>query len=137
MDGVDEMEVLEDLWKVVEEVNARMSKVIRLNRDMIYITTKEKPMPRVVSKNTVKRRETIELYSEDIEGMYRERSAKLVAGLPGIVLNGVSPNTKVFPHGDHVLIGIWRRYSLLMIQGQSILLASAFNESKNIQSAHS
>jgi hypothetical protein len=58
------------LSKVVE-INKDLAEEIRIDKDLVLFTNKEKPMKRT-GKLTVKRRETLAEYKEEIEGLYRK-----------------------------------------------------------------
>lgn len=76
-EGVDELEALEEVWRVVEDIHAEVSEDIRVERDMVMCTERERPMPRVGAKNTVNRRKTNEEYAEEIEWLYQRRLESL------------------------------------------------------------
>jgi acyl-coenzyme A synthetase/AMP-(fatty) acid ligase len=80
-DGEKEVEALDDLWVLIQEINATISTDIRLEKEMIFFTSPEKPMVRVNNKNTCQRRGTNELYANEVEGLYRRRAGFLNGSL--------------------------------------------------------
>jgi hypothetical protein len=69
-EGVKEKEALEVIWPPIETINAKMSKDIRLGRNMIIFTNPGKSMVRVENKGTTSRKATIEKYAQEIEDLY-------------------------------------------------------------------
>jgi hypothetical protein len=66
----DEVEI-DALWRKIQEATKDLATEIRVRKDMVIFTTPEKSMQRGF-KGTIKRRATLEDYTNEIEDMYRE-----------------------------------------------------------------
>ena len=66
-----------ELWKLVDEINEKVARDIRVESEMVLFTKREKAMVRVGNKQTVNRRKTLELYAEEIDELYRAQKNRL------------------------------------------------------------
>lgn len=66
----DRMELLNEIWPKVQEANETIPAHARVLKDFILLTRKEKPVERA-DKGTVQRTTTLQLYQEEIAGLYR------------------------------------------------------------------
>ncbi|KAL8783658.1 MAG: hypothetical protein Q9195_009318 [Heterodermia aff. obscurata] len=65
-----EKKFIHDLWPVVQKANAQTDAHARISRDLILLTTPEKPFLRA-GKGTVQRRLTVDSYEDEINELYR------------------------------------------------------------------
>lgn len=63
-------EFVEMVWPGVQEANATVPEHARVLRELVVVTTKDKPFQRA-SKGTIIRKLTTVLYEKEIEGIYR------------------------------------------------------------------
>ncbi|KAG6906942.1 putative NRPS-like protein biosynthetic cluster [Tephrocybe rancida] len=80
IDIADQTQVAElrnKLWSVIEEANKVAPTFSRIFKEMILITSRDKPLPRT-GKGTVMRKMALKAYDDEIEGLYAtvEQSAK-------------------------------------------------------------
>ncbi|KAF2179124.1 putative AMP-binding enzyme [Zopfia rhizophila CBS 207.26] len=70
-DDLDQKTRLEQLWPVVEHANRRCSDLVKLTRELILFANPSKKLVRTV-KGSVSRRESEQLYAEEIERLYKQ-----------------------------------------------------------------
>jgi hypothetical protein len=76
--GSDKTSLLETVWPVVQEANRLVPGQGRITRDMILLSSPEKPFVRAV-KGTVIRKLTGKLYEEEIEQLYAKPQVPQIA----------------------------------------------------------
>jgi long-subunit acyl-CoA synthetase (AMP-forming) len=69
----EEEGLINGIWREVEEVNRELPVHARVHREVVVVAKKEKPFVRA-GKGTVVRGQTVELYREEIEEVYRKRT---------------------------------------------------------------
>lgn len=69
-DSVEMEKALQEIWPTIEECNRRATKVGQIERDRIIFASCEKPFVRT-GKGTVQRADTVKLYKEEIDRLYR------------------------------------------------------------------
>lgn len=69
VNGGDEKAVLEEIWRVVEDVTAHITPEVRVRRDMVLLADPARPLTRNL-KATLNRSAILETYKEDIEALY-------------------------------------------------------------------
>lgn len=67
--GLSQPEVMETVWAAVDKVNQSTAEAVRVKRELILLADPQRPF-KTLSKGTLDRRGTVELYREDIEGLY-------------------------------------------------------------------
>ncbi|KIO03672.1 hypothetical protein M404DRAFT_1001160 [Pisolithus tinctorius Marx 270] len=83
IDVQDEKQVAEFrnlIWPVVEEANKDAPSFSRIFKEMILVTSKDKPMLRA-SKGTVTKKATLSLYESEIDALYESVEASATAGI--------------------------------------------------------
>ncbi|KAI0087796.1 hypothetical protein BDY19DRAFT_1010558 [Irpex rosettiformis] len=76
VDASDEslvQEFIDKIWPIVEEANKIAMAYGRISKNMIIITSRDRPLPRA-AKGTIVRKQAIELYNDDIEKLYSSAS---------------------------------------------------------------
>jgi hypothetical protein len=71
---VDEKSKLEVLLPIIDQVNRRCSELVKLTPELVLFTRPEKALVRTV-KGSVSRRESEELYKEEIERLYYHQAS--------------------------------------------------------------
>jgi long-subunit acyl-CoA synthetase (AMP-forming) len=69
----EEEGLIEGIWEAVEEINKDLPVHARAHREVVVVAKRERPFVRV-GKGTVVRGQTVELYREEIEDVYRKRT---------------------------------------------------------------
>jgi len=67
----DDQDYLEDVWKTVEEVNEAILPQTRFKKELVLVAGEEKPFARL-PKGAVDRRNTLRLYEQEIQDMYKK-----------------------------------------------------------------
>ncbi|KAF8835574.1 putative aminoadipate reductase [Paxillus ammoniavirescens] len=83
IDITDDKQVAEfrnKIWPEVKEANEEAPTFSRIFKEMILVTSKDKPMPRT-GKGTVMKKATIKLYESEIEALYESVEASTKAGI--------------------------------------------------------
>lgn len=71
-DGKEDAEsVKEAVWKVLEDVNARLDVKARFGKDMVIFTNADKPILKT-AKGSTQRKATLDAYQAEISGLYKE-----------------------------------------------------------------
>ncbi|OAX35330.1 acetyl-CoA synthetase-like protein [Rhizopogon vinicolor AM-OR11-026] len=68
------------VWPDIEEANKNSPAFSRIFKEMILVTREEKPMLRA-GKGTVIKKETVKLYSEEINALYEKVEGSTIAGV--------------------------------------------------------
>ncbi|KAI6138696.1 putative non-ribosomal peptide synthetase [Pisolithus thermaeus] len=83
VDVEDEKQVAEFrnlIWPVVEEANKDAPNFSRIFKEMILVTSRDKPMTRA-GKGTVTKKATISLYESEIDALYQSVEASAITGI--------------------------------------------------------
>ena len=64
-------DVIDEVWPVVNKANEGCIDIVRLTKELIILATSAKPFV-WTAKGTVMRRATIELYQDEVSGLYRD-----------------------------------------------------------------
>jgi thioester reductase-like protein len=78
--------LLDAIWPSVEAANRMCPSHGRIHRNMILFTSVDKPMPRA-GKGTVQRKPTVDLYSSELDSLYRENETHPSGGNSDAVEN--------------------------------------------------
>jgi thioester reductase-like protein len=73
---VEKEELLEAIWPSIVAANKICPSHGRILRNMVIFTSAEKPLPRA-GKGTVQRRPAVDLYSTELDSLYKENEAPL------------------------------------------------------------
>nr|AIT18914.1 chitinase [Hirsutella thompsonii] len=84
--------VVAHIWNRIEEANSLAPAYARIDEAHVCFTSKDKPMTRT-AKGTVKRRQTLDSYSDEIDKVYRE--AEATHGLTGSISVDINDNEQV------------------------------------------
>ncbi|KAL8725823.1 MAG: hypothetical protein Q9166_007110 [cf. Caloplaca sp. 2 TL-2023] len=89
----DAIQALVDrVWPFIDQANREAPSHGRILRSMIFCTDPSKPMCRT-AKGTINRRQTTELYADEIDAIYKERQLDRQDGYPTeIIKNSPSPS---------------------------------------------
>ncbi|KAF8838098.1 putative aminoadipate reductase [Paxillus ammoniavirescens] len=83
IDVTDDKQVAEfrnKIWPEVREANEEAPTFSRIFKEMILVTSKDKPMPRA-GNGTVMKKATVKLYESDIEALYESVEVSAKAGI--------------------------------------------------------
>ncbi|KAG6810396.1 putative NRPS-like protein biosynthetic cluster [Tricholoma furcatifolium] len=99
-------ELRNKLWSVVEEANKVAPTFSRIFKEMILITSREKPLPRT-GKGTVMRKMALKAYNDEIEGLYAtvEQSAKGEDVVPPVSWGNDDVETWLLQHSADIHSG--------------------------------
>ena len=67
---MERQRLIEELWPAVKKANQMCSEYVRIERELTIIVSPERPLART-AKASVSRRESLELYKEEIKAIYR------------------------------------------------------------------
>jgi thioester reductase-like protein/acyl-CoA synthetase (AMP-forming)/AMP-acid ligase II/aryl carrier-like protein len=113
----DRARILDTIWDSIKRANQISPSHAKIHRDMILLTTLEKPMLRA-GKGTVQRQLTLEMYSSEIDNLYSEHNEQslrqtedsknqslekaikeIVAQSTEINVAALTPENDLFSHG--------------------------------------
>jgi hypothetical protein len=76
VEDVDEKTALDAISPLIDEINCKISRDIRLEKEMILFVGNEKPLVKMGIKQTVNRRDTVARFRDDTDELYRRRVAR-------------------------------------------------------------
>ena len=87
-DGINNEELLDRVWPIIQRANESTVKHGRIAKDFVFFTKPEKPLPRA-GKGTVQRAASNKLYADEIDQLYASFQSGVSSGP-----NGLSPVNK-------------------------------------------